>query len=152
MNNSNNPGTQSLLNYGLITNDKVHTITSFVINANARFDAGTDHALLVTVLEFGYQTKVTCSFQNAVSLHFKDDTDYSQFQAKLDLHVDTIPIHKFETIPAEAMLPHITSSLMESGKKIFGLKIKHKTTGTKLPKHIRVKIKSKNELSKQVAQ
>ena len=151
MNNSNNPGTQSLLDYGLISNHKVQTVTSFVIDSNARFDAGSDHALLVAEVEFGYQSKVTWSFQNAVSLHFKDDTDYSQFQAELDSLVDTIPIHKFEALPAEEMLPHITSSLMESGKKIFGLKIKHKKTGTKLPKHIRDKIKSKNELSKQVA-
>ena len=151
MNNSNNPGTQSLLDYGLIADDKVHAVTSFVIDADARFDAGTDHALLVAELEFGFQNKVCWSFHNAVSLHFKDDTDYSLYQTELDLHVSSIPLHKFDNISAEEMLPHITSSLMESGKKVFGLKIKNKKTGTKLPKNIREKIKAKNDLVKQVA-
>ena len=46
MDNTNKPGTKSLLDYGLIDHDHVNTVTSFVIDENARYEAGSDHALL----------------------------------------------------------------------------------------------------------
>ena len=46
MDNTNKPGTKSLLDYRLIDPDHVNTVTSFVIDENARYEAGSDHALL----------------------------------------------------------------------------------------------------------
>ena len=43
---SGSPGTKSVLDYGLRDSDSVHTVSSFIIDANARFDCGSDHALL----------------------------------------------------------------------------------------------------------
>ena len=37
---------RSLLDYGLINEDSLNTVTSLVIDEDARFDAGSDHALL----------------------------------------------------------------------------------------------------------
>ena len=44
MDGSDRPGTRSLLDYGLRDADSVHTVSSFVIDKNARFDCGSDHA------------------------------------------------------------------------------------------------------------
>ena len=46
MDSSGNKGTQSLLDYGLIDAEQSHTVTSFVIDEDARFDCGSDHAFL----------------------------------------------------------------------------------------------------------
>ena len=46
------------------------------------------------------------------------------------------------------MLPHITDSINSSAKKSFGLKIKKKKRGMRLPKNIIKLIKEKNMLSK----
>ena len=39
-------GSKSLLDYGLIDSDHVNTVTSFIIDEEARFGCGSDHALL----------------------------------------------------------------------------------------------------------
>ena len=52
MNNSGQPGSRSLLDYGLIDNEHSKNITSFVIDKEARYNCGSDHALLETTLEF----------------------------------------------------------------------------------------------------
>ena len=41
MNNTGLPGTMSLLDYGLIDNEHAHTVTTFTIDEDARFSAGT---------------------------------------------------------------------------------------------------------------
>ena len=46
MDSSGGRGSRSLLDYGLIDSDQSHTVTSFVIDEAARFDCGSDHALL----------------------------------------------------------------------------------------------------------
>ena len=151
MDNTNRPGTESLLDYGLVDSEHVHTVTSFIIDADARFDAGTDHALLIAKLEFGITSTVNWSLEKPVSLNFNSETDFSEYQAKLDQMSSTVPLHQFENLSCEDMLPHIMNSIKESGNKVFGLKIKHKKIGMKFPRPIIDKIKIKNELSRQVA-
>ena len=58
MNNTGRPGTKSLLDYGLIDGEHINTVTSFVIDEDSRFDAGSDHALLECTLLFGDRPKV----------------------------------------------------------------------------------------------
>ena len=43
MDNSGHPGTRSLLDYGLIDGDHSNTVTSFVIDEQARYAMGSDH-------------------------------------------------------------------------------------------------------------
>ena len=60
---SGEPGTRSLLDYGLIDKDHTHLVTSFVIDENARFGCGSDHALLTCDLKLGARPKVAWKFQ-----------------------------------------------------------------------------------------
>ena len=80
MDNTNRPGTESLLDYGLVDSEHVHTVTSFVIDSDARFDAGSDHALLIAKLEFGITSTVNWSLEKPVSLNFNSETDFSEYQ------------------------------------------------------------------------
>jgi hypothetical protein len=51
MNDIGLPGTKSLLDYGLVDTDHSHTLTSFVIDENAHFSCGSDHALLECIID-----------------------------------------------------------------------------------------------------
>ena len=148
MDNSGRPGTKSLIDYGLINTEHAHTVTSFVIDEEARYDCGADHALLIVILEFGSNSKTKWSFHEALRLHFDEDSDFSGYQTQLDLLSNNIPLHHFETLPSEQMLPHLTNCIKESGKKNFKLKVKKTKRGIKLPKQILDKIKYKNELAR----
>ena len=53
MNNSGLPGSKSLLDYGIVDNEHSHTVTTFTIDEDARFAAGSDHALLECDIVFG---------------------------------------------------------------------------------------------------
>ena len=53
MDNSGSKGSMSLLDYGLVDNDNVSNVTSFVIDEDARFSCGSDHALLECDIEVG---------------------------------------------------------------------------------------------------
>ena len=64
MDNSGRPGTRSLLDYGLIDGDHSNIVTSFVIDEQARYAMGSDHALLECEVEFGVRPKVKWSFQD----------------------------------------------------------------------------------------
>ena len=44
INNSGQSSTQSLLDYGLVDNDHVSNVTSFVIDETTRYSCGSDHA------------------------------------------------------------------------------------------------------------
>ena len=61
-----------------------------------------------------------------------------------------VPLHVFDGLDVEGKLSHITRSLLESGKRSFGLKTKKKRFRSKLPRSLISKIHAKNELSKRV--
>ena len=150
MDNSGLPGTKSLLDYGLIDGDHVNTVTSFVIDEHARFDCGADHALLIVELLFGSTPSANWSYHEVLRFDLKTDSDYTGYQSHLNQQASSIPLHQFKTLPTDQMLPHLTKCITESGKKEFGLKVKHKKKNTKLPKHIIDKIKAKNHYSRLV--
>ena len=151
MDNTGQPGTQALLDYGLIDSEHVHTVSSFVIDADARFQCGSDHALLHVVLEFGSRSSVNWSYQEAIQYNFCETTDFSSFQTNLDNDVKTVSLTDFSNLDSELMLSHITRSLKETGKKCFNLKVKKKKRGLTLPKPLIDKIKLKNDLSLRLA-
>ena len=152
MDGSGRPGTKALLDYGLIDADHCHTVTSFVIDANARFDAGSDHALLEAILTFGPKASIQWSFQEAIQYNFKNNTSFTGYQTSLDLLSSSIPLSQFVNLSAEDMLPHIRDTINQSGKKTFGLKVKHKKTGQRLPRSIINLIRTKNEVSRSLQQ
>ena len=63
MDQSGQPGTRSLLDFGLIDEDEANSVTSFVIDENARFACGTDHALLECNLELKSKINLKWEFQ-----------------------------------------------------------------------------------------
>ena len=148
MDSSGRPGTQSLLDYGLIDSDHVHTVTSFVIDEEARYDCATDHALLLCHLEFGSKPSANWSFHEVIKYDFNEKSDFSEYQKMLDHFCSSTPLHQFENLPADQMLTHITHCINESGKKSFGLKVKKRKHGQKLPRHITDKLKPKQVLSR----
>lgn len=151
MDTSGRPGSKSLLDYGLIDHNSANTVTSFVIDEDARYGAGSDHALLECILEFGSRPKVKWMLQEAIHYNITDKSTYTDYQNCLDLVTATIPLHKFAELPVIEMLPHISESINSSAKKTFGLKIKKKKQGQKLPKAIIVMIQTKTDMMRKLA-
>ena len=150
MDTSGRPGTKSLLDYGLIDNDHVNTVTSFVIDEEARFAAGSDHALLECTLEFGARPKVTWAFTEAIHYNITGATNYTEYQATLDTAVSSVPLNAFTNLPAEEMLPHISESINQSAMKTLGIKVKKTKPGRKLPPKVISLIRDKNAVARSV--
>ena len=140
-----------LLDYGLIDSDHVHNITSFIIDENARYDAASDHALLVATIVFSEKTKVSWCKKHSLRYDFNHESSFTTFQENLDKCVGSIPLSYFQTLSSAEMLPHLTSSLNESGKKSFGVKAKKARRGRKLSQPIIKAIKDKNIIAAEVA-
>ena len=147
MNDSGLPGTKSLLDYGLVDTEHSHTVTSFVIDENARFSCGSDHALLECIIDLRSQVSIRWEFQDALQYAITDNTDYLSYQKALDDLSATIPLHKFSKLSCEQMLPHISETISKSAMQSIGLKVKSKRKSVKLPKHIIAKLKTKNSLA-----
>ena len=146
MDSSGRPGTKSLLDFGLIDHDFANTVTSFVIDEEARYEAGSDHALLECNLEFGTRPNLKWAFHEAIHYNITERTSFSDYQKCLDIEASAIPLHKFSELPTSQMLPHISESLNESAKKTFGLRMKKKKKGQTLPRTVISLIRNKNEL------
>ena len=148
MDSTGNPGTRSLIDYGLINENHMNTVTSFVIDEHARYDCGSDHALLIANLEFGDSPTMSWSYNEAIQFDFGESSDFTGYQEELDKVCSSIPLHLFENMTSDEMIPHITNSITKSGTKIFGLKIKKRKRALILPRKIIDKIKNKNLLAR----
>ena len=143
-----NDGRRSLLDYGLIDDDHVETVSSFVIDEDARFACGSDHALLEAKIIFGHTLKTPWKFEKVFQYNFHSNSNFSSFQKTLDKLISEIPIHDFVQMKLEDMLPHLSKSLRTSGKEIFGVKMKKRKKGRKLPEEVLRSIRSKQDLDK----
>ena len=119
-------GSASVLDYGLIDSDHVNTVTSFAIDEDARYDCGSDHALLLAQMKFGRSNSVEWSFKETVRFNFNSTTNFKAYQNELDNHSSGVPLYVFDDMSADEKLNHITSSIVESGKKTLGIKLKRK--------------------------
>ena len=151
MDHSGLPGTKSLLDYGLIDSEHSHTVTSFVIDAEARFACGSDHALLECIIELKSQVSIRWEFQEVLQYAITDSTDYLSYQKALDSLSASIPLHNFSKLSCDQMLPHISDTINQSAMKTIGLKVKRRRKSVKLPKSIITKIKHKNSLASSLA-
>ena len=95
MDETGRPGTKALLDYALIENDHIHTVNSFTIDAEARFQCGTDHTLMHVVLEFGDPNNISWAYKDAILYNFNENTDFTEFLAILDLRVCFLTSPKF---------------------------------------------------------
>ena len=152
MNGSDLPGTKSLLDYGLRDADSVHTVSSFVIDKSARFDCGTDHALLEAEITFGWRTSLHWNLNEAIQFNFSSSRSFMAFEGELDLLCSSIPHEEFEGLSSEEMVQHLTSTIKQTGMKIYGIKLKKTTRGRNLPKYIIENIKHKNFLCRRLTE
>ena len=77
---SDRPGTKSLLDYCLIDQDNVQHVSSFIIDEEARFRVGGDHALLECTLTFPRsRSKKSWEYKDIVQYKITDTTDYEAY-------------------------------------------------------------------------
>lgn len=142
----------SVLDYGLIDNEHVQLVTSFIIDEHARFSCGSDHALLVASLAISPNPKVSWSHHDVIQYDFNPGSSFLEFQSELDTHASKIPLAQFEEFSAEDMLPHLTLSLSDSGKKTLGIKIRKRKPRKRLPRNIVNMLREKQILATRISQ
>ena len=149
MDNSGLPGSRSLLDYGLVDGDHQDTVTSFTIDEDARFDCGSDHALLECEMEFGARPKVKdWSYHNVFQYNIPEDADFTSYHSALDNFSASIRLEEFENMDVCQMLPHVSQTLTQSAEKCFGLQVKKKKRGNRLPQSVINLIRRKNETAR----
>ena len=149
MGDGNQPDTSSLLDYGLIDSDHVNSCTSFTIDDQARFDCGSDHALLECDIVMGRSPRTTWSYHDVLQYNYNDNTDFTAYKQALDINMSDVSLTNFTDLKSDEMLNHISKNLNLSAKQVFGLKVKKgKGSCKRLPKNIVSMIKTKNNLSK----
>ena len=151
MNGSGDPGTKSLLDYGLVDNDHVNCVTSFVIDEDARYAAGSDHALLQCVIEVEDVPRVQWSYSEAIHYNITENTDYKEYISSLETAIEMVPLHTYSQMPASDMLSHISENIHLSARNTLGLKVKKVKRGRRLPLNVRNMINSKNKLAKTIS-
>ena len=150
MDSSGRPGSQSLLDYGLIDHDKANTVTSFIIDDAARVDSGSDHAVLECTIEFNVVPKISWSIHEPLHYNIRENSDYSAYQEALDLAMATVPLSDFTATSASDMVGHVSDGINAAAKKAFGLKVARKRKGRKLPANVISLIKEKNLISRRL--
>ena len=148
LDSSGRPGTRSLLDYGLIDHEKANTVTSFVIDPEARVECGSDHALLICTLVFADKPRMAWSFHDPIHYNFQG-ADFQDYQRYLDAAM-TVPISQFTGQSTTEMLGHITETIDTSAKHTFGFKVFKKRRGRKLPKEVIQMIRKKNTLTRKL--
>ena len=142
-------GRASVLDYGLIDEDNVSLITSFVIDSNARYACGSDHALLEASINFGPKVSIPWKYNDILQYNFKTNSDFSIFKEHLDNYTAEVSLSQFDNLSTQQMLHQMTKWLNMAGKDSFGIKVPMKKRGRKLPKDILKILKLKNEVEEQ---
>ena len=76
------PYSESLLDYGLADTSLAPFVSSFVIDANARVECGTDHALLVETIKCdGLKAKISSKFSDILNFKLPINHDYTEFDS-----------------------------------------------------------------------
>ena len=148
MDSSGRTCSKSLLDYGLIDHDKANTVTSFVIDEDARFESGSDHAVLECTIEFSEVPRVRWAIQEPLHYDIRDNSNYKDYQDALDDIVASVPFSEFSKHPSSQMLSHVSESINSAAKKSFGLKVAKKRRGRKLPGTVLGLIKEKNKVAR----
>ena len=151
MYNSGGDGSKSLLDYGLIDNDHLNTVTSFVIDEDARFACGSDHALLQCEISVGEQPSLHWSFKEAIHYNITEDTNYTDYMNTLEMAIKGVSHREFSQMSTSDMYPHLSESISKSAMTSIGLKVKKAKQGRKLPASILRLIRTKNSLASSIA-
>ena len=147
---SGQPGSQSVLDYGLRDSESVHTVNSFVIDPDARFDFCSDHALLEATLSFGRKISVHWQVSEALQFKFTSKSNFSNFQSKLSSLISSVSINDFDCLSTEDMLAILVKYLQDSGTSAFGLKVKKIRRRQQIPQYVIGIIQTKNQLCRRI--
>ena len=83
------PFSQSVLDYGLSDPSLTPHISSFIIDANARIECGTDHALLLATIQCkGSNSTISYKFSDIMNSKLPVNNDYSCFDNAFENHKD----------------------------------------------------------------
>ena len=140
----------SLLDYGLIDQNHSDTVTSFVIDSNARFKAGSDHALLECRIKLSKQSQLSWQFTDSLQYNITSKTNYDSYSLLLDSLISKISVTDFESLSTDQMLAHISDSLNTAAQQTIGFKVKRKIRNRRLPQDIRNEIKRENDLLQEI--
>ena len=150
MKNNDGSENKSLLDYGLIDQDKLASVTSFIIDSDARFACGSDHALLVATIKVGNKSSIEWSFKDCMRFRICSDTNYGKYRESLNKWCQDIPLHEFESISVEQQLEHLKRCLIGSATDGIGLST-FKKRPRKLPRTLVQLIREKNKLAREVS-
>ena len=139
-------GTRSLLDYGLIDANQSSAVSSFVIDDQARYSAGSDHALLECSIVMRDSAKIIWSHRESLQYNIDEGTNFDPYKASLDSAMSHISMHRFSQMTASEMLPHITENINSSAKKTIGLKVDRRRRGRRLPAELLQELQQKNSL------
>ena len=113
-------GSSSLLDYGLINNEHVHTVSSFVIDEEARYECGSDHALLECTLKLDRRPSVKWNYSQAISYNITGKTDYNTFREILDKDIRSVSLDTFSSMTVGEMLHHVTETMHTVARDTIG--------------------------------
>ena len=134
-------GEGSILDYGLINKESSNIVTSFTIDADARHEFGSDHALLMADITFGYKPRMKWGYSDVLNFNICESTNYEMYQDVLDHLSRKIPMRQFERMSVESQLDHIVTSIIEAGKNTVGIKTKKSRKRNQLPRALVEKIR-----------
>ena len=77
-------GGKSLLDYALIDSEKTDIVNTLVIDEDARFRCGSDHALLHCTIEFHHRPKGNWQFKKILNYNLQSTTDYNMYRRDLN--------------------------------------------------------------------
>ena len=110
------PPSKTVLDYGLMDQENLALISSFVIDEEARYLCGTDHSLMTAILKFGVTNKVTTRFDDVLQYRIPSD-NFTNFHEKLDKELSAITEDTFSKLSLEEQHYHLDTCLSKTCQK-----------------------------------
>ena len=116
-------------------------MTSFIIDKDARFDCGSDHALLECDMEFSVRLNVKWTYQDVFQYNNQDGTDFTEYHAYLDTLASTIRLDVWRYSEAVASANLVEKEMLQGELDITRERVKESIVGVKLDKRHRLRNK-----------
>ena len=103
--------TRSVMDYGLISSDNVRLVDTFVIDANARYACGTDHAPLFAVLNPSSPGKIKFHIEEVKKFRLTPSTNYASYSTDLETSLLDKPLSEFEDMTSDEQLSFLQNCI-----------------------------------------
>ena len=111
---------KSLIDFGLIDGEHVSNVNSFIIDEDARYACGSDHALLECEVKLGTRPTINWNISEAIQYDIRENTNYDTFRDRLDSNIAQTSITTFKQSSLDEMLPHIVQSITRTAEDTIG--------------------------------